>query len=105
MIRRNIPKRSIRLSTGRNLIVTLEDDFWIALRHIAAERDVLLRDLITEIGADQFINQHSISSAIRVWILNYRQSQVIVLASANLMLEAKAASSGGTHIAPAEPAL
>lgn len=87
---RRIPRRSIRLGTGRNLVVTLEDQFWAALHRIAEERQIKTRDIIMEIGADPNINDHSISSAIRLYILTYRQAQVFVLAAANQMLEARA---------------
>ena len=53
----------------RKTSITLEDDFWQALREIAILRRVSLSRLISSIDADrQFTN---LSSAIRLFVLRF----------------------------------
>jgi predicted DNA-binding ribbon-helix-helix protein len=57
---------------GHKTSVSLEDAFWKALKAIAKEHDMKLSDLATSIDAAR---QHSnLSSAIRLYVLNYYQS-------------------------------
>lgn len=51
---------------GHPTSVTLEDEFWAALKTIAARRKTSLNQLVTEIDAAKNGN---LSSAIRVFVL------------------------------------
>jgi predicted DNA-binding ribbon-helix-helix protein len=57
----------------RKTSITLEDDFWQALREIAELRRVSLSRLISSIDADrEFAN---LSSAIRLFVLRFFKEQ------------------------------
>jgi predicted DNA-binding ribbon-helix-helix protein len=60
-------KRSVRIADHPTSI-TLEDEFWVELKAIAAKRKASLNQLITEI--DENRGDRNLSSAIRVFILN-----------------------------------
>ncbi len=62
-------KLSVSLS-GHQTSVSLEDEFVIALREIATRRNVSVAALIAEIDDTRKIGDN-LSSAIRVWVLNY----------------------------------
>ena len=63
-----IVKRSILLA-GRNSSVSLEDEFWNALKKIANDRHVTLSELIGDINAQR---QHgNLSSTLRLFVLEY----------------------------------
>jgi predicted DNA-binding ribbon-helix-helix protein len=59
-------KRSV-LIAGHHTSVSLEDDFWAALKEIAETRGVSLNRLIAEIDRDRGGN---LSSAIRLFVLH-----------------------------------
>ena len=61
-----IVKRSLEIA-GHRTSVSLEEDFWSALREIAAERDVPIRALVAEIDARR--GDNNLSSAIRLFVL------------------------------------
>ena len=63
----NIRKRSIHLH-GQKTSISLEDEFWSALREIAALRNERVPDLINVI-ADQRPDGLNLSSAIRLFVL------------------------------------
>ena len=63
-----VVKRSIRID-GRNTSVSLEDQFWAALKEIAKERGATLQDLIGSIEAERRIG--GLSSAIRVFVIEH----------------------------------
>jgi predicted DNA-binding ribbon-helix-helix protein len=66
-----IVKRSVIIA-GHKTSVSVEDAFWKELKAIAVERDMNMSELITSIDSDR---QHSnLSSAIRLYVLNYFQS-------------------------------
>ena len=66
-----IVKRSVIIA-GHKTSVSVEDAFWKGLKAIAGERDMNMSELITSIDSDR---QHSnLSSAIRLYVLNYYQS-------------------------------
>jgi predicted DNA-binding ribbon-helix-helix protein len=66
-------KRSV-LVAGHKTSVSLEDQFWAALKGIARERDVMLSDLITTIDVHR---QHAnLSSAIRLFVLGFYRDQI-----------------------------
>ena len=60
-------KRSV-LIAGHRTSVSLEADFWDGLRTIAGDRGASLNRLVTEIDSQRAGN---LSSAIRVFVLNY----------------------------------
>ena len=62
-------KISVSLS-GHQTSISLEQEFITALHDIATERKVSVAKIINEIDATRPINGN-LSSAIRVWILNY----------------------------------
>ena len=63
-----VVKRSIVIA-GHKTSVSLEDAFWMALKEIAAERDMTLSDLVASIDSER---QHgNLSSAIRLFVLDY----------------------------------
>jgi predicted DNA-binding ribbon-helix-helix protein len=62
-------KRSIVLA-GHKTSVSLEDEFWNALKDIAAGRDETLSHLIAVIDADRQ-NAANLSSAIRLFVLGF----------------------------------
>jgi predicted DNA-binding ribbon-helix-helix protein len=74
--KRLVPKRGIMID-GHKTSISLEDQFWQALREIAKERGSTLQDLVANIGADR--RKGNLSSAIRVFILGYYQDQISAL--------------------------
>ena len=61
-----IIKRSVVVNDHKTSI-TLEDAFWIELRLIAAERQIALGTLITEVDAER--RDNNLSSALRLFVL------------------------------------
>lgn len=59
-------KRSVSIA-GHATSVTLEPEFWTALKEIAAQKEESLNALITDIDASK--DRDNLSSAIRVYIL------------------------------------
>jgi predicted DNA-binding ribbon-helix-helix protein len=59
-------KRSLTISRHRTSL-SLEPEFWQALREAARKRQMSLAALVSEI--DQTRGERNLSSAIRVWIL------------------------------------
>jgi predicted DNA-binding ribbon-helix-helix protein len=67
-----VVKRSIVVN-GHKTSVSLEDEFWSALKVIAGKRLMNLSDLVTAIDGQR---QHgNLSSAIRLFVLDFYQSQ------------------------------
>ena len=64
-------KRSLTISRHRTSL-SLEPEFWDALREAASRRRISLAALVGEI--DQARGERNLSSAIRVWILNSLKS-------------------------------
>lgn len=62
-----VKKRSVVVS-GHRTSISLERAFWEALREIAAQRDLTINQLVSEIDAARSGN---LSSAIRVFILKH----------------------------------
>lgn len=67
-----VVKRSIVIA-GHKTSVSLEDQFWEALKQIAGERKVTLSDVVQEV--DQKRKQGNLSSAIRLFVLDYYRTQ------------------------------
>jgi predicted DNA-binding ribbon-helix-helix protein len=59
---------------GRRTSVSIEVQFWHGLREAAKERGWLLWQLVTRIDAER--REPSLSSAIRVFVLDYYRDQV-----------------------------
>jgi predicted DNA-binding ribbon-helix-helix protein len=64
-----IRKRSIHLY-GQKTSVTLEDEFWSALKEIAAKRNERVTDLIAAIESER-LQGVNLSSAIRLFVLRH----------------------------------
>jgi predicted DNA-binding ribbon-helix-helix protein len=62
-----IVKRSVNI-VGRKTSVSLEDEFWNALRKIAITQKISLRDLVLKIDNERA--DSGLSSAIRVYVRN-----------------------------------
>lgn len=63
-----VVKRSIVIA-GHKTSVSLEDDFWEALKEIAIGRKATLSDLVANIDASR--TQGNLSSAIRLFVLDH----------------------------------
>jgi len=61
-----VVKRSIVIA-GHKTSVSLEDQFWDALKEIAGSRRTTLSDIVASIDAGR--NQGNLSSAIRLYVL------------------------------------
>ncbi|MDQ0510270.1 ribbon-helix-helix domain-containing protein [Ancylobacter amanitiformis] len=61
-----VVKRSIVIA-GHKTSVSLEDQFWDALKEIAANRRTTLSEIVASIDAGR--NQGNLSSAIRLYVL------------------------------------
>ena len=63
-----VVKRSILLG-GRNTSVSLEDEFWTALKEIAAARNMTVSQLIAVIDGER--DQINLSSTLRLFVLRW----------------------------------
>jgi predicted DNA-binding ribbon-helix-helix protein len=86
VIKSTIVKRTIVIA-GHKTSVSLEDEFWNALKVIAGKRDMRAWELVTSINSDR--RHDNLSSAIRLFVLNYYQSAVSD--------EARCAAPNGNH--------
>jgi predicted DNA-binding ribbon-helix-helix protein len=57
---------------GRKTSISLEDAFWAEFNRIAAERELTIAELATEVNDKH--KQGNLSSAIRVYVLQYYYS-------------------------------
>jgi len=64
-------KRSFTIK-GHRTSISLEAPFWAALREAAAAQDTTLAGLVAAIDARR--GQAGLSSAVRVWVLDYYRS-------------------------------
>jgi predicted DNA-binding ribbon-helix-helix protein len=64
-------KRSFTIK-GHRTSISLEAPFWEALRHAAEAQDTTLAGLVAAIDAGR--GQTGLSSAVRVWVLEYYRS-------------------------------
>ena len=69
-------KHSVNIS-GHQTSVTLEDEFWAALKIEAQAREMSLNALISEIDTRRDARRN-LSSAVRVYILQRAQGQISV---------------------------
>ena len=68
-----IVKRSVVIA-GRKKSISLEETVWKSLMKIATYRDMTLVALLTAIDSTQ--NQENLSSAIRLFVLNFYREQL-----------------------------
>jgi predicted DNA-binding ribbon-helix-helix protein len=68
-----IRKRSLSIA-GHRTSISLEQEFWDALAEAAAAKQKSTSALVVEI--DKQRQQHNLSSALRVWVLNHLRAQV-----------------------------
>ena len=72
-LRRGFSLRALQSIAGHKTSISLEDDFWRALKEIAGERHESLSALVAAIEGDR---QHSnLSSAIRLFVLEFYRSR------------------------------
>jgi predicted DNA-binding ribbon-helix-helix protein len=83
-MRSQVVKRSIVVA-GHKTSVSLEDAFWNGLKEISNERHMSLPESVAAI--DSQIQHSNLSSAIRLFVLDYYRSQIS---------EPKAQHNGGT---------
>lgn len=67
-----VVKRSIVIA-GHKTSVSLEDQFWDALKEIAANRRSTLSEIVASIDSGR--NQGNLSSAIRLYVLAHYRGQ------------------------------
>jgi len=72
-MRSRVAKRSIVLA-GHKTSVSLDDEFWKGLKEVAVLRLTNLSDLIGKIDAQR--EHGNLSSAIRLFVLDFYRSQV-----------------------------
>jgi predicted DNA-binding ribbon-helix-helix protein len=72
----SVVKRSVVVA-GHKTSVSLEDAFWKVLKDMASERDLSLSDLVGTIDAQR--QQGNLSSAIRLFVLNFYRDQIFEL--------------------------
>jgi predicted DNA-binding ribbon-helix-helix protein len=75
-MRSPIRKRSV-LVAGRRTSVSLEDEFWVGLKKVADARNIKLIALVAEIDSKR--QNANLSSAIRLFVLDFYQTQVTLL--------------------------
>jgi predicted DNA-binding ribbon-helix-helix protein len=68
-----VVKRSIVIA-GHKTSVSLEDAFWQCLKEIARNRELTLSDLVASIDTER--HQGNLSSAIRLFVLDYYRTQL-----------------------------
>ena len=69
-----VVKRSIVIA-GHKTSVSLEDEFWKALKEIATVRDATLSELVATIDGGR--REGNLSSAIRIFVLNHYRMQML----------------------------
>jgi predicted DNA-binding ribbon-helix-helix protein len=67
-----VAKRSI-VAAGHRTSVSLEDAFWNGLKEIARGRNTTLSELVAVIDSER---QGNLSSAIRLFVLNFYRNQL-----------------------------
>lgn len=68
-----VVKRSIVVA-GHKTSVSLEEAFWTSMKEISAAREMTLSDMVSEI--DKGRAQGNLSSAIRLFVLDYYRSRI-----------------------------
>jgi predicted DNA-binding ribbon-helix-helix protein len=75
-----VVKRSIVVA-GHKTSVSLEEAFWASMKEISASRSMTLSDLVSEI--DKGRKQGNLSSAIRLYVLDYFRTKAGAAPSAH----------------------
>jgi predicted DNA-binding ribbon-helix-helix protein len=83
-----IAKRSIVIDKHKTS-VSLEDQFWAALKTIAAEKHLTLSELVSDI--DNQRQQGNLSSALRLFVLGWYRGAAPVAAQASEARDASVA--------------
>lgn len=65
----SIRKRSIAIPGHRKTSLTLEDDFWMALKFIATEQRIPVSSLVARVR--NTMSGSNLSSALRLFVLSY----------------------------------
>lgn len=69
-------KISVIIAKRHNTSLTLEEEFHMELTRIARQKSISLNELITEIDANR--TEQNLSSAVRIYILNYLKNELNV---------------------------
>ena len=69
-----VAKRSIIVG-GHKTSVSLEEAFWNSMKEISRQRDMTLSELASEIDSNR--QQGNLSSAIRLFVLDYFRSRAM----------------------------
>jgi predicted DNA-binding ribbon-helix-helix protein len=83
----SIVKRSIIVG-GHKTSVSLEDPFWDAVKEIAGLKNLTLAELVDQIDVDR--HHGNLSSAIRLFVLDYFRSRAPIRESRTPKAEASA---------------
>lgn len=67
-------KHSVTLN-GHRTSISLEDEFWVALRKISTEKNIALNALVAEVDVDRGADM-GLASAIRIYILKDLQAKL-----------------------------
>lgn len=71
-----ISKRSVVI-VNRKTSVSLENEFWSAVREIAAERKLTVRALVSEISSQT--TSGNLSSAVRIFVLDFYRERAMAM--------------------------
>jgi predicted DNA-binding ribbon-helix-helix protein len=85
-------KRSIRVD-GHKTSITLEDAFWSGLKEIAQAQGATVAQTVTEI--DKTRQRSNLSSAVRLFVLDWVRSQKVGATVGETAAPISAASFGG----------
>lgn len=94
-----VVKRSIVIA-GHKTSVSLEEAFWKGLKDIAGLRNMTLSDLVASIDTDR--RQGNLSSAIRLFVLDFYRAQSTDANNQKATREASAARSSAGSVLVAD---
>ena len=66
-------KNSVFIAGRHQTSISLEEEFWLEFQKISKEKDISINQLVTEI--DSTHERENLSSAIRIYILNYLKNK------------------------------
>ncbi len=66
-------KISVIIAGRHQTSISLEEEFWLEFQKISKEKDISINQLVTEI--DSTHERENLSSAIRIYILNYLKNK------------------------------
>ena len=67
-------KKSVLIAGRHSTSISLEEEFFAALKNIAQEQKISLNQLITKIDSER--KTENLSSALRLYVLSYYQRQL-----------------------------